>query len=131
LQTPAPLQVSAPAHSLSGSVLAAMLPQVPSEPEPFFAAVHAWQVPPHALLQQTKSTHCPLEHSPLIEHASPFAKSAQIAPLQLVAPGHSLSGSVLTATLPQVPSEPEPFFAAVHDWHRPLHALLQQTPSTH
>ena len=30
----------------------------------------------------------------------------------------------------QVPSTAAPVSAAVHDWHAPLQALLQQTPST-
>jgi hypothetical protein len=58
-----PLQVSPVAqlrgtveHSLSGSVPAAMLPQVPFAPEPFLAALQAWQVPLHAVLQHTPST---------------------------------------------------------------------------
>jgi hypothetical protein len=55
-QAPAPLHEMAPKHSLSGSVEAAMLPHVPSVPEPFFTSVHAWQTPVHAAPQQTPST---------------------------------------------------------------------------
>jgi len=62
LQAPLPLQVSpvaqlraAVAHSLSGSVLVAMFPQVPSEPPPFLAALQARQVPLQAVLQHTPS----------------------------------------------------------------------------
>jgi hypothetical protein len=36
-----PLHDVGPGHSLSGSNPSAMLPHVPSAPEPFFAAVHA------------------------------------------------------------------------------------------
>src|SRR5262245_17382459 len=43
-------------HSASGSVLLAMLPHVPLDPLPFFAAVHAWQVPVHVVSQHTPST---------------------------------------------------------------------------
>src|SRR5262249_45393131 len=42
---------------------------------------------------------------------------------------HSLSGSVPVLIAPHTPSEPWPFFAAVHAWQRPVHALLQHTPS--
>ena len=53
---PLPLQTSVPAHSLSGSAPDAIGPQVPFAPEPFLAALQAWQAPPHATLQQTPST---------------------------------------------------------------------------
>jgi hypothetical protein len=43
--------------------------------------------------------------------------------------GHSLSGSVPTATDPQVPSVPAPFFPAVQPWQSPEHAVSQHTPS--
>jgi hypothetical protein len=54
-QEPEPLQVKPPAHSLSGSVLAVMFPQVPVVP-PVLAFVQALQVPVQVLLQQTPST---------------------------------------------------------------------------
>jgi hypothetical protein len=52
--------------------------------------------------------------------------------LQLVAPSsvHSLSGSEPALMLPQAPSTPVPFFAAEHAWHKLLHPVSQQTPST-
>ena len=31
---------------------------------------------------------------------------------------------------PQYPLEPEPFLAAEHAWHRPVHGASQQNPST-
>jgi hypothetical protein len=37
---------------------------------------------------------------------------------------------VPTATGPQAPSAPWPFMAAEQAWQRPVHAVLQQTPST-
>jgi len=40
-QAPLPLHEKAPAHSLWGSVPAAMGPQKPSAPDPFAALVHA------------------------------------------------------------------------------------------
>jgi hypothetical protein len=40
-----------------------MLPQTPSLPAPFFAAVQARQMPGHAVSQQTPSTQKPLAHS--------------------------------------------------------------------
>ena len=42
---------------------------------------------------------------------------------------HSLSGSVPVVMLPQTPLTP-PFFAAEQAWQRPVHAVLQQKPST-
>lgn len=53
---PAPLHAMAPKHSLSGSVETAMFPHVPSAPEPFFTALHAWHVPVQAVVQHTPST---------------------------------------------------------------------------
>ena len=53
---------AAPAHSLSGSVSLVMLPHVPLAP-PFLAALHAWQVALHAVLQQTPSAQKPLAQS--------------------------------------------------------------------
>jgi hypothetical protein len=55
MQLATPLHM-APEHSRSGSVFFVMKPHVPSIPLPFFAAVHATQVPLHALSQQTPST---------------------------------------------------------------------------
>src|SRR5690242_17995940 len=49
-------------HSLSGSVPDTTLPHTPSAPAPFFALLHAWQVPLHALSQHTPSTQWPLVH---------------------------------------------------------------------
>jgi hypothetical protein len=43
---------------------------------------------------------------------------------------HSLSGSALFVMFPHVPSAPAPFLPAEHAWHKPVQALLQQTPST-
>jgi hypothetical protein len=59
-------------HRLPGLVPAAALPQVPSAPPPLPAAVHAWQAPLHALLQQTPPTQKPLVHWLGIEHAVPL-----------------------------------------------------------
>ncbi len=69
------VQVRAPEHSLSGSVPAVTSPQVPFAP-PVLAAEQAWQVPPHAVLQQTPSTQLPLEHWLLPVHAEPWASFA-------------------------------------------------------
>jgi hypothetical protein len=42
---------------------------------------------------------------------------------------HAPRGLVPAAATPHTPSAPEPFSAAEHAWHVPLHATLQQTPS--
>jgi hypothetical protein len=63
-------------HSSSGSVPAAIDPHAPSAPEPFFAALHAWQDPLQALSQQTPSTQKPgpppaAAHSSATVHGAP------------------------------------------------------------
>ena len=63
-------------------------------------------------------------HAPVV--VQPFVV-LNVVPVHVV--GHSPCGSVRTATLPQVPSAPEPFAAALHAWQMPLHAVAQQTPS--
>jgi hypothetical protein len=49
-----------------------MLPQLPSDPDPFLAALQAWQVPPQGLLQQTPSTQLVELHWPPVEQGAPF-----------------------------------------------------------
>ena len=89
-----------------------MLAHVPFAP-PFFTCEHAWQRPPHALLQQKPSTQKPLEHSAFDVHAALFASFVQApAPLQLVTPAHSASGSVAFVTFAHVPFA-APVFAFV------------------
>jgi len=78
-QAPAPLQdpvlphvlVGSVGHSLSGSVSAATLLQVPSAPEPFFVAEQASHVPEQARSQQTASTQKPLRHWSAAVHDAP------------------------------------------------------------
>src|SRR6185437_12180696 len=72
-QEPFVPQLGAPwsSHSPSGSVPAAMVPQVPSAPPPFLAAVHAWQVPVQAVSQQTPSAQKALWHSSAFAQAAP------------------------------------------------------------
>jgi hypothetical protein len=96
---------------------------------PVLASEHAVHVNVHAALQQKPSTQKPLRHSPASVHAAPCASLVHAAaPLHVVTPAHSLSGSVAFGTFPHVPLMP-PFFAALHAWHRPLHAALPQKPS--
>src|SRR5262249_30765777 len=110
---PAPLQFAEPVHSLSGSVLSAMGPHVPSLPLPFFAAEHAWQILVQGPLQHTPSTQLPVTQSAPCAQGWPCASWHFPAP-QLRRPAHSLSGSVPVCTSPHVPSAPEPFFAVEH-----------------
>jgi hypothetical protein len=72
------------AHSSSGSVLAAMGPQVPSWPCPFFAAVHAWQRPPHAESQHTPSTQKPDWQPSAFVHAMPPPELLELLELELL-----------------------------------------------
>jgi hypothetical protein len=60
------------AHSSSGSLSAATLPQVPSVPLPFLAAEHARQAPPQASLQQKPSTQKPLAQAVFPPQAWPL-----------------------------------------------------------
>ena len=65
-----PLQMR-PGHSRSGSLPSAIAPQTPSPPIPFFKPEHAWQLPVHAVVQQTPSAQNPSLHSCASEHAVP------------------------------------------------------------
>jgi hypothetical protein len=60
---PATQVAHAPVQLVCGSVPSLTAPQVPSAPLALSAAVHAWQVPLHAMLQQTPSAQWPLVHS--------------------------------------------------------------------
>ncbi|MEN9797931.1 MAG: hypothetical protein RL653_1627 [Pseudomonadota bacterium] len=110
-------------HSEAGSVPDEMDVHVPTVPE----RLQAWQVAEQAALQHTPSAHWPLWHCAPPVHAVPLASRHTPAPLQVVVPAHSLSGSEFSGTLVQVPTLP----ARLHDWHVPPHAALQHTPSTH
>lgn len=133
MQAPDPLQ-SLFTHSLSGSVLVMIGPQVPSAPWPFFAAVHAKQGSLHELEQHTPSTQNPEAHWAAKAHTVPFGAGCcglLQAPDPVHSPlTHSLSGSVFAEINPQTPLNPEPFFVAEHAAHAPVHTLLQQYPST-
>jgi hypothetical protein len=69
-------------HSPSGLVFAAIAPHTPSAPLPFFTAVHATHVPPHATSQQTPSAQNPDEHSCAAAQSAPGADFATHAPLE-------------------------------------------------
>lgn len=60
------------AHEPWGLVPSGALLHVPSAPT-LSAAVHAWQLPVHAVLQQTPSAQNPLVHWLTPEHAMPLA----------------------------------------------------------
>jgi hypothetical protein len=62
-------------HESCGSTPARALPHTPSAPAPFSAAVHAWQRPRHAVLQQTPSTQLPEWQSPPAAQVAPSAWS--------------------------------------------------------
>ena len=129
---PEPLQ-SPLAHSLSGSVAAAIFPHVPFEPLPFLTVVHAWHVPVHAESQQTPSVQKPLEHSVFWVQGLPRPKKMVVLvqpPNPLHVPAHSLSGSNPLLMYPHVPSAPLCFLAVEHARQRPVQAVSQQTPST-
>ncbi len=72
VHAPEPLQSVVPTHSFAGSVPFGMLVHAPRLP----ATLHAWQRPPHALLQQTPSTQLALEHWLPPVHALPLPSLA-------------------------------------------------------
>jgi len=86
---PSVLQLDAPrsAHWFSGSWPPGTLPQVPTDP----AIAHDWQVPPHAVAQQTPWAQNPDRHSPLAPHATPVAFLAQLPPMQVKGATQSVS----------------------------------------
>ncbi len=69
----APVEHWLAAHSLSGSELSRMLPQVPSAPPPFFAALQAVHDAEQAESQQKPSAQKPVAHSFVAEHTAPCA----------------------------------------------------------
>jgi hypothetical protein len=123
-QAPAPLQSSAPLHSVPGSVLAGTGEQVPALP----LTLQAMQVPVQVVSQHTLSMQLLLSHWPLPLHPLPLVSLQAPAP-QVMAPAQSLSGSVPGVTSAQVPLA-EPVLAMLHARQAPAHEVLQQKPST-
>jgi hypothetical protein len=144
---PEPLHTLVPAQPGASCWPSGTLAQVP---EPLM--LHDWQFGQALVLQQVLSTQLPLAHWPAPVQVLPLVRlgthadirqklpaeqspsEVQLerhapAPLHVVAPQLFL-GSVSSATLPQMPSAPEPFFADEQAVHTPLQALLQHTPST-
>jgi hypothetical protein len=78
---PSVLQLDAPrsAHWFSGSCPLGTLVQAPTVP----ASAQDWQVPPHAVAQQTPCAQKPDTHSPLAPHATPVPFFAQLPPMQV------------------------------------------------
>jgi hypothetical protein len=69
---PEPLQVPPSSHSLSGLVPAAIYPQEPLIPLPFFAAEHAWHSPMQMLPQHRPSTQYLDKHCAFDMHVKPL-----------------------------------------------------------
>jgi len=87
--------------------------------------LHDWHGPPHVSAQQMLSPEQkPLAQSPPgppASHSCPFAAPHVCAAEQSWLAGH----------LPGVPAgSGEQLAPPVHDWHGPLHASAQQTPSS-
>jgi hypothetical protein len=81
LQKPSFPQLAAPAsvHWFCGSCPAGTLVQVPTVP----ASAHDWQVPPHAVWQQTPCAQNPKAHSLFDAQVAPTAFFTQLPPLQM------------------------------------------------
>jgi len=93
-------------------------------PAPFSAAVHAWQVALHALLQHTPSAQEPETQPDPAAHGAPSCPWHTPVALHVYIPVH-VSGSVAFVTVAQMPA-----VAPLHVWHTPQLADVQQTPST-
>jgi len=105
LQTPVSAQVDAAdrVHWLPGFVPAAALPQMPSAPPPFSAAVHAWQTPLQAVLQHTPSTQKPDWHCDAEAQALPLPSTAAQTPAVQVSPG--MQSALVAHEVLQAPAE--------------------------
>jgi hypothetical protein len=122
-QLPPPLHTWLPLHEGFVSVPpCGMLVQVPTAP----ARLHAWQVPLHAVLQQTLSTQKPVVHCEAPVQVPPLTETQLPLPLHACEP---LQGGFVSVPpcgmLVQVPVVP----ARLHAWQLPLQPVLQQTPS--
>jgi hypothetical protein len=98
--------------------------QVPSLP----ATLHEKQVSLQALVQQRPSAQNPDPHCASAVHVVPFGFRPL---LQAPAPSQYSDAAQVesrppAATFTQLPSLP----ATAHDWHVPVHPLLQHLPST-
>jgi hypothetical protein len=127
------------AHWPSGSVPATTLPHTPSAPAPLAALLHAWQVPPQAVLQQTPLAQKPLAHWSPAVHAAPFPfVGVQVPPALLgsqKSPAtQSESCAQATHTFPaqtplsQSPATLQPF-AFAHGGHEPPQSTPVSVPS--
>jgi hypothetical protein len=124
-QCPAPSHELDPVQALAGYVsccAAGTLVQVPTLP----LMLQAWQVPPHAELQQTPSTQLPLRHWLDVAQAVPFVDRQLPAPLQALGAVQPGASCWPLTTLEQVPALP----GMLQAWQVPLQPVLQQTPST-
>jgi hypothetical protein len=81
LHEPSVLQLVVPRslHWFSGSMPFGTLVHAPTVP----ASAQDWQVPPHAVSQQTPCAQKPDRHSPPAPHATPGPFLAQLPPMQV------------------------------------------------
>lgn len=91
LHSPSVLQLALPrfAHWFNGSAPAATLVHVPTDP----ASAQDWQVPAHAVAQQTPWAQTFDSHSPAAAHAAPTGFVVQLPPMQV----NGATQSLLTA----------------------------------
>jgi hypothetical protein len=119
---PEPLHTELPPHVPGSCWKESVLVQVPTLP----AMLHAWQVPLHALEQQTPSTQTPAAHWLYCPQGAPWSKRQRPAPLQTLPPAQVPLSGWRAGEKVQIPRLP----GTLQAWQVPLHALLQQTPST-
>jgi hypothetical protein len=114
---PSVLQLAAPRseHWFSGSVPFGTLVQVPTVP----VRLHAWQVPPHAVAQQTPCAQNPVPHSGPDPHATPTPFLAQLPPMQVNGATQSAS-TVQVALQAFVPQAYGSHIEVVAAWQVPV-----------
>jgi hypothetical protein len=100
-----------------------MLVQVPGTP----TKLHDWQVPLHAVLQQTPSTQWPLKHWEFPEQICPFTDRQCPAPSHDTCPVQ-VKGAVISGPAGIGAHAPEP--STLHAQHAGHAAVAQHTPST-
>jgi hypothetical protein len=100
-----PWQTPVPAHEPCLGV-PVRIPQVPAGVLAG-APPQYWQVPVHALVQQTPSTHIPVRHCVPVVHACPVFVLHVPVPSQVVAPVHALGSSafVIATHVPFGPAQ--------------------------
>jgi hypothetical protein len=123
LQPPLPSHAWVPKHAGAMSVpFVGISLHIPTLP----ARSHAWQVPVHAMSQQTPSAQKLLWHSPAVTHGLPMGNWQLPAPSQAFGAEHVPVSVCPMRTFEHVPRLP----ATLHALQVAVQVVLQQRPST-